>query len=165
MPPASPLLSGYIYVMDWKTDDDMDLQDLAGKTEGTNYVCCAIPESVMDACDDGKKITYLPGGTNFGLALGLYQNYLRFFGVLSAATIGNLMTSLKYWKSYQEAKKTTKNLYMTIKFDTNTYWPFKEGSTDREYSKGCFATPGIQYDWRENKYFFINVGWTWAQLF
>ena len=165
MAPVTPLTAGKMYIMDWLTDADQDLQDLNGKTEGTNYVVCDIPQYARDASDDGKKISFLANNTNFVLAFGIYQNFFKCTGVINESAIATTATKYGYWKSFQYAKRKTTTLYMTWKFADTIYWPWIDNGTTREYSKGCLATPGIDGGWNEGFYTRINISWMWAQLF
>ena len=163
---ATALTASRIYVLDWAPGgNDPENYDLDGKTEGTNYVVFKFPERYQDNVDDKKMITPLPNVNAVILALGYYTDYYRANVEIAEGTQSANITQLKYIKDFHEAKKTTTALYLVVKFATDLYFPFVDNGTLREYSKGCFAPPGIGIGWNQADPLKFRGQFTWFQKF
>lgn len=161
------LVAGKIYVINAAPPGD-DPETYAGTegAEGTGHVVCDIPRFFVDQCKNGAKGKVLPGGTSFVIAFGAYSNTLRIQGVIAEGSVSANETAKGNWKKFFEAEKEDDSLYLVIKWDTDVFTLFQEGSTQRKYSQGIFYdTPGLLFSWDESTPIKYEVTFGWFQSF
>ena len=139
---TTPPTVGYVYIFDYLTDGDMDLQELNGKTAGDDYLVGApIAYRSSGPLDFQKELFY--GGEGYGV---------RYDAINRVVTANVKVTKAQHediWQYYYKHKdNTTDKDYFCFMRGANDFYPFfNKSGTKREYCEGFLTN--VQDMWAE----------------
>lgn len=163
---ATALTSGRIYILNWPPGgDDPDNYDLDDGTEYTDYVELQIPLVLLETCSTRKEPRTFPGGGIYIKAKGYWDTIMRVKGIISESTVSATMTKVSGWKNFFREEFTDDDLYLVIKWDSDTYWPFMDGTTEVQYCSGAPVREDLSFKWYHSKKFFVEVSFNWKNGF
>ena len=135
MAPVEPMTAGNLYIFDYLTSSpDMDLQDLNGKTLGSDY--CYIPsEALRGSGDQEGELVYYPGGVGFKFSYD--QDKGLFLASSDHMTRTEFAAVKRYWKLHRDNDADPD--YLCFYRAATVFYPFHdEDGTEMEYLRGWF---------------------------
>lgn len=144
--------NGHVYICNWLTGTSAALQDFSGQIVGVDYMDIKYTEKTAQIYDDKKIIIDLPSAGTVITALDYWKGQYLISADLFEESQSTSITKISYAQNFYAVERSDTTLYLIGKINTALYYPFHDGSTSKNFSKGTIMSPGfmINRDWKNN---------------
>ena len=149
--PTSPLKAGKAYICDYLTDGTGANQELAGKTEGTDYIVLHNPKFMTDSIEQVGDFTEYSGGASYLILEDILRGKFTLTAIIASGSIAGNIAKLEKIKKYIRDRKDDRSYsYLFFRLGTSTFYPFEDkDKNQRDYLKIWWPKLEVTYDTEE----------------